>query len=74
MTSRASIFSSLDISMALRSDSLARTLNANNYVRMGLGFNQGVVFRMALGGKSVPRPAWIPGVVRGVLHLDLWWY
>ncbi len=48
--------------------------NNNNYLRIGEGFKAGVgpVFRIAIGSKYVPLPSWLPGVVRGTLHIDLW--
>lgn len=46
-------------------------LNNNNYLRIGMGFHSGVVFRLAIS-KHAPLPSWIPGVVRGTLHFNLW--
>jgi hypothetical protein len=49
-------------------------LNNNNYLRAGEGFMRGVgpVFRVAIGSKHNPLPSWVPGTVRGTLHINLW--
>jgi RHS repeat-associated protein len=50
-------------------------LNANNYLRVGIGFNGSIgreVFRISVGSKAIPLPGWIPGLVNGTLHIDLW--
>lgn len=48
-------------------------LNNNNYLRIGEGFAPGgPVFRIAIGSKHVPLPSWVPGLVKGTLHLNLW--
>lgn len=47
-------------------------LNNNNYFRIGMGFYKGVVFRVSIGSKHAPLPSWIPGVVNGTLHFNLW--
>lgn len=48
-------------------------LNNNNYLRIGGGFAPGgPVFRIAIGSKYAPLPSWIPSLVKGTRHIDLW--
>ncbi|MFN9922207.1 MAG: hypothetical protein ACK555_20825 [Acidobacteriota bacterium] len=48
-------------------------LNYNQHLRIGKSFKlgAGMVWRIAIGSKSSPLPAWIPGVVKGALHFAL---